>query len=110
MPLMRLTRERYQRMREAGTFPEDPREQPVEPITPPTPPVRVAGAKSEHPHWFQVMALVRRNGAVDPVFVNEYPRVGDAIAAASFYPYRAIVVNCHSKREFDNWKPIEVEG
>jgi hypothetical protein len=107
MPLKRLTHERYRNMRSDGTFPDLP----VAPV-PPAPVIRPParrGGESTHPGWFQVRALVKRGGAVDHVFLIEYPTLSRAIVAASAYPYRALVIDRHSARQFDNGKPFEEE-
>jgi hypothetical protein len=110
MPLMRLTRERYARLRGHGECPDIE----IEPAPPaaPEPPPLTRGGEPKHPTWPRVIALVR-NAAGTEVnwdFVTEAPRLSDAILMASRYPYRAIVVSKSGKREFDNGRAIEVEA
>jgi hypothetical protein len=101
MALPRLTRERYARMRAAGTFVGGA--EPAIAVAPEPAPL-VRGGRSVHPQWFQVLALV----GPDVEFVTEAPTLGQAMTLATRYPFRAFVVDRHSKRQFDNGKPIEV--
>jgi hypothetical protein len=107
MPLKRLTHERYRAMRSDGTFPGDAAGARAAAARHRS--ARAPRCESTHPGWFQVRALVRRGGAVDAVFLIEYPTLSRAILAASAYPYRALVIDRHSARQFDNGKPFEEE-
>lgn len=107
--LSRLEHERFDRMLSAGELPdvqdEPPRTEPKLPSTPTR-----TGARPTHSSWFRIMALVKRGEQIDPEFLLETPKLSEAIAQASIYPFRAIVVNCHARQEFDNRKAFEVGG
>lgn len=107
--LHRLSRERIQREIEQGQHEDVQEPEPTPVVATIAPPTRAEGV-SQHPQWFQVRALIRRqDGSIEPVFLAEYPKAHHAIVAASTYQFRAIVINKHSKQEFDNRKPIEPE-
>jgi len=107
--LHRLTRERVQNELKRGLHPDIHEPVPPSTVASIDPPTR--GGESRHPNWFQVRALVKRStGDIDVVFLAEYPTPLDAINAASVYPFRAVVINKHSKQEFNNWKPFEQDA
>lgn len=97
--------ERYDRMRSHGEFPEMPPE-PAIPVAVEPPPL-TRGGTPQHPSWYRVMAMIRRDGAIYFDFVTETRTEGEAIIACSRYPFRAVVTDWHSKRLSDNFKPIE---
>jgi hypothetical protein len=105
--LTRLEHERYARMEMRGELPEVE----IEPVrVPPAPAALKRGGRSQHPGWYQVLAMVKKPTGTDLEFVTEAKTVGEAITCASRYPFRAVVVSPHSRKEFDNNKTVEEDG
>ena len=77
------------------------------PAAPQQPAPLVRGGRSRRPGWFVVMAMLNGPEGLSYEFVAEAPTEGESIALATRYHFRALVVSPHSKRVFDNFKPIE---